>query len=81
MFIESNFLVFPEGEVQEIEHQLHFNQIVDLNGRPVSLPLPTHKMIVYRVSKIQNKESLGEMSHYYHLELVRGDELFSLTRP
>ncbi len=80
MFIESHFLVYPEGETQEIDQRLQFNQIVDMNGRPVSLPIPTHRMIVYRVSKIQNKESRGETSHYYHLELVRGDELFGLTR-
>ncbi|HKK64670.1 MAG TPA: hypothetical protein VJ967_02370 [Clostridia bacterium] len=79
MFIESNFLVYPEGETQEIEFKLQFNQIVDLNGRPVSLPLANHKMIVYKVTKIQNKEMKGETTHYYHLELVRGDELFSLA--
>jgi hypothetical protein len=80
MFIESNFLVYPEGETQEIEHSLQFNQIVDMNGQPVPLPLPTHRMIVYRVSKIQRKEMKGEAAHYYHLELLRGEELFSLTQ-
>jgi hypothetical protein len=79
MFIESNFLVYPEGETQEIEFKLRFNQIVDMNGRPVSLPLASYKMIVYKVVKIQTKEMKGETAHYYHLELVRGDELFSLA--
>ncbi len=80
MFLESHYLVYPEGETQEIEHRLQFNQIVDMNGRPVPLPLPTHRMIVYRVSKIQRKEAKGETAHYYHMELVGGDELFSLVR-
>ncbi|MFO7731105.1 MAG: hypothetical protein R6V86_10095 [Spirochaetia bacterium] len=79
MFIESNFLVYPEGETQEIDFKLQFNQIVDINGRPLSLPLASPKMIVYKVVKIQNREMRGETAHYYHLELVRGNELFSLA--
>lgn len=80
MFIESHQLVYPEGEVQEIEHPLPFNQIVGLNGEPLQLPLPTHRMIVYRVYKISRDVKKGETVHSYHLELVKGDELFSLTR-
>lgn len=80
MFLESFYLVFPEGEVQEISNRLGFNMIVDMNGNPVKLPLTTHRMIVYRVYKIQENEKRGEKEIYYHLELVRGDELFSLTR-
>ncbi len=76
MFLETHYLVYPEGETQEIENSLQFNQIVDMNGQP----LPTHRMIVYRVSKIQRREMKGETAHYYHLELVTGDELFSLVR-
>ncbi len=80
MFLESHYLVYPEGESQEIEHRLQFNQIVDMNGHPLPLPLSTHRMIVYRVAKIQRRETRGETAHYYHLELVSGDELFSLVR-
>jgi hypothetical protein len=80
MFLESFYLVFPEGEVQEISNRLGFNMIVDMNGNSVQLPLKTHRMIVYRVYKIQENEKRGEKEIYYHLELVRGDELFSLSR-
>jgi len=80
MFLESFYVVFPEGELQEISNRLRFNMIVDMNGNPVQLPLKTHRMIVYRVYKIRENEKRGEKEIYYHLELVRGDELFRLTR-
>ena len=79
MFIESHHLVYPEGEIQEIQRPLRFNSLVDMNGNPLQLPLQTHRMIVYRVYRIRHDESRGERAIYYHLELVRGEELFSLV--
>jgi len=79
MFLESYYLVYPEGEIQEISSRLEFNVIVDMNGTPLRLPLKTHRMIVYRVYKIRENEKRGEKETYYHLELVRGEELFRLT--
>jgi hypothetical protein len=80
MFIESYYLVYPEGELMEVPQPLRFNSLVDLNGEELGLPLQTHKMIVYRVWKITRNEGKGGIDHYYHLELVRGEELFGLTK-
>ena len=79
MFLESFYLVYPEGEIQEISNRLGFNMIVDMNGNPLELPIRTHRMIVYRVYKIRQNEKRGEKETFYHLELVRGEELFNLT--
>jgi hypothetical protein len=71
----SHYLVYPEGDFQEALQPLNINQLVDINGRPLTLPLPTFKMIVYRVFKITKSETRAEHSTKYHLELVRRDEM------
>ena len=72
-------LIYPDGDAQEIDHPLRINQLVDLNGRPLNLPLPTDRMIVYRVYKINTETPVGEEITNYHLELVRRDELREIT--
>lgn len=75
MFTTSRFLVFPDGETQEVEQALEFDALVDLNGKRLRPPLPTEKMIAYRVSKIVKKEQKGEDIYFYHLNLVSAREL------
>ena len=75
MTLYSKRLIYPEGDIQELEHRLTINQIVDLNGIPLSLPLSTDKMIVYRVYKITTDTSIGEEVTNYHLELVKRNDL------
>jgi hypothetical protein len=80
MFMESHYLVYPDGDNQEIDGPVAFNALVGMNGEALRLPLPSSRMIVYRVYKVRREESRGERTSFYHLELVRGEELFSLTR-
>jgi len=69
-------IVYPEGDQREIEHDLRVSQLVDLNGNPLPLPLPTSKMIVYRVWKVSTETThRHEENVYYHLELVTRPEL------
>ena len=79
MFIREYFIVFPEGDVQEIQGRLTINDMVDINGNPMALPLPTNKMIVYRVSKISTNETKGSSGTYHHLEQLSADELLEYT--
>ena len=79
MFISEYFIVFPEGDVQEIEGRLPINDIVDINGNHLTLPLPTARMIAYRVSKISTDEKKGSSGTYHHLELLSADELLEYT--
>ncbi len=74
MFISEYFIVFPEGDVQEISGRLSIGEMVDVNGRPAALPLPTHKMIVFRVARIKTNEYKGssETLHYLEQRLLRG---------
>ena len=78
MTIYSSYLVYPEGDKQEAETVLHINQLVDINGNPLALPLRTTKMIVYRVYKMTKNETRGEETTYYYLELIKRDEFDEL---
>ncbi|MCK5675219.1 MAG: hypothetical protein KAH95_17695 [Spirochaetales bacterium] len=72
-------LKYPEGDELEIEHSLNFNQIVDLNGNPLQLPIRSPQMIVYKVYKVSTKEERKEVTKYYYLELIVGQELLGLA--
>jgi len=80
MRIPLRIIVFPEGDRQEIPHTLRFNQLVDINGNPIPLPLSTTKMIAYRVFKITSESTRNEDITEYHLEIVRPAELSEFAR-
>ena len=79
MTIYTRQIVYPEGDTQEIEHALRVNQVVDLNGSPLALPLPTVRMIAFRVYKVSTHESIGETITLYHLELLTRDQMIEYT--
>jgi hypothetical protein len=68
-------IIYPEGDSREIEHDLRVNQLVDLNGNPLPLPLPTARMIAYRVWKVSTRSERHTEEVCYHLELVTRPEL------
>ena len=75
MFMAGNYIVYPEGDTQEIRGRLALNQMVDVNGLPLDLPLPTNRMIVFRVSKIVTREYKGGNETFHYLEQVRAGDL------
>ena len=79
MTVYTSLLQYPEGDSIEIDHRLSIGQIVDLNGNPLSLPLRSSRMIVYRVSRIRRTEKTGEVTIRYDLERFTEPELNSLT--
>jgi hypothetical protein len=75
MRLTTREIVFPEGDRQEIAHTLAVNQLVDLNGHPLPLPLATTRQIAYRVLRMRTScERNGDVVSYY-LELVGRPEL------
>lgn len=68
-------IVFPEGDTQQIGHSLSVNEMVDVNGRPLDLPLSTNRMIAYRVQRISTQSTRNDEVKLYFLELIRADEL------
>jgi hypothetical protein len=79
MFISEYYLVFPEGDVQEISGRLPFNSLVDMNGNVLSLPLPTNKMIVFKVAGIKTEEKKGSSETYHFLDMLSAEELLEYT--
>ena len=80
MTIDEYYIVYPEGESQELEAPLRIDQLVDLNGRPLDLPLPSPRTIAYRVVKIRNTEERGIHAVYHYVELVPAQELISYCK-
>jgi hypothetical protein len=80
MFMQDFFIVFPEGDVQEIPGRLSVNELVDINGRPLDLPLPTSRMIAFRVARIRVEENRGGNETYHYLELMSAEELSSYAK-
>jgi hypothetical protein len=78
--VRTIFIIYPEGDSREIEHELRVNQLVDLNGNPLALPLSTAKMIVYRVWKVSTQAERHAEQVSCHLELVTRPELESAAR-
>jgi hypothetical protein len=79
MFITEYFIVYPEGDSQEIRGRLALNQLVDVNGNPLDLPLPTNRMVVFRVEKIRTNDYKGGSETYHYLEQVSARELMEYT--
>ena len=79
MILNEFFIVFPEGDVQEIGGRLPLNAIVDINGNKLPLPLPTNRMIAFRVSRIKTDENKGGNETYHFLELLSAGDLLEYT--
>jgi len=75
MFTNEFFIVFPEGDIQEINARLPFNALVDMNGNVLTTPLPTNKMIVFKVKRIKTDEKKGGNETFHFLELLSAQEL------
>jgi hypothetical protein len=80
MFMEEFYIVFPEGDVQEVPGRLPFNTLVDMNGNLLSPPLPTNKMIAFRVARIKTNENKGSNETFHFLELMSADELLPYVK-
>ena len=80
MTMEEYFIVFPEGDTQEIPGRLDIGQLVDINGAPLRLPLGTHRVIAYRVWRINAKENRGGTEVFHQLELMGAQELLPYVR-
>jgi hypothetical protein len=79
MTTETRWLVYPDGDRQETERILRVDEMIDMNGKPLSLPLPHSRVIVYRVWKIRRAEERGELDILHYLELVPERELRTLV--
>lgn len=68
MTLYSERIIFPEGDWQEAPCRLKIDQLVDPNGYPLMIPLPSPRILAFRVFRITTKMDLGEEIRCYHLE-------------
>ena len=73
-------IVYPEGDRQEISHILYVNQIVDINGFPLNLPVKTSKMIAFKVYRKSTQESRNEITTSFYLQQLTVQELEGMVR-
>ncbi len=75
MTIETRYIVYPDGDRQETQRILRVDELVDMNGFTIPMPLRSAKMVAYRVFKIRRVEERGELDILQYLELVPASEL------
>lgn len=76
---ETRYIVYPEGDFIEISRDLRIDELVDMNGNPQGLPLPTPKMIVYRVYKKSTADTNNGPVIRYYLEQLSLSETESIS--
>lgn len=78
MEYHSYYLVFPDGDKQQIKHPLDVNDIVDING---NIYKGNYKLnprnIAYEVTGFSKKINFKEIDWYYKLALLNVDEVES----
>lgn len=77
MTLYEYYMVFPDGDIQEIRHPLSLGTLFDMNGNPLQLPLPTNKMIVYEVCGKRTREENGIVITYYKMVQLNAEELLA----
>ena len=75
MTLYEYYMVFPDGDTQEISGALAIGSLYDMNGNRLTPPLPTNKMIVYQVCGKRTHEERGIVTIYYILEQLDAVEL------
>lgn len=75
MTLYEYYLVYPEGDIQEISHAVHVSSLVDINGNKLATPLPTNKMLAYYVQRKHTREERGIVQVHYILDQLTADEL------
>ncbi len=78
MIWDTKVIVYPEGDFIEIERELKINELVDINGNPVRLPLASPKTIIYRVyRKSTSDTNNGPVIRFYleQLSLTETEEI------
>ena len=76
---DTRVIVYPEGDFIEIERDLRINELVDINGNPLRLPLSTPKTIVYRVFRKSTSDTNNGPVIRFYLEQLSLSETESIS--
>ncbi len=66
---------FPDGGTQEVDYPVPVGPLLDINARPLALPLTTSRILAYRVCRRIEEELQSEIVVHITLEQVFPEEL------
>ncbi|UTY28278.1 hypothetical protein [Treponema putidum] len=75
MTLYEYYIIYPDGEKQEISGPVSIGAFLDINGNELPRRLPTNKMIVYQIQGKQTREERGIVQTVYILEQLNAEEL------
>ena len=75
MTLYEYYIVYPDGEKQEIGGPVSIGAFLDINGNDLPQRLPTNKMIVYQVQSKRTIENRGIVQIIYVVEQLDAEEL------
>ena len=75
MTLYEYYIIYPDGEKQEISGPVSIGTFLDINGNQLPHQLPTNKMIVYQVQSKRTIENLGIVQIIYVVEQLDAEEL------
>lgn len=75
MTLYEYYIIFPDGEKQEINHPLNVGMLIDVNGNILPEKLKTNKTLAYQISSKRTLEQNGIVQTIYMLEQLSADEL------
>lgn len=78
MIAATRYVVYPEGDRQEIGHMLSISSLVGVNSAPVVAPAQDGRQILYRVARMTTEQTRNEEATLYWLELLTRPEIASL---
>ena len=75
MTLYEYYLIYPEGDIVEINHEIPTSSIVNIYGEVLSKNLLNTKTLCYYVAKKQCKEERGIYQTFYTLEQLSLNQL------
>ena len=75
MTLYEYYIIYPDGEKQEISGPVSIGTFLDINGNQLPHQLPTNKMIVYQVQSKRTIENRGIVQIMYVVEQLEAEEL------
>lgn len=71
------YVSFPDGDTREIDTPLSMADLFDVNAVPLTLPLPSNRMLAYRIASRRTTEERGIVTTFYSLEQLSSDDLLA----
>ncbi len=79
MTLYEYYIIFPDGEEQEVFKPIPVGGLLDMNGQLLPSRLPSNKMLAYQVVGKRTSETRGIVKTFYTLEQLDAQELLDFV--